>query len=941
MEKNRSGFKSINKFVDYLNTKKIFKGFRVTYQVVWNLMLIFTIIIVSGMLFVGGAGAGFFASLVKDEPIRSYEEMRKDIYNYEEVSEIYFADGQLIGELTSDLERREVALEDVSKHVINAIVATEDEYFFEHEGIVPKAILRATYQEFSNASLQSGGSTLTQQLIKNQILTNEVSFDRKAKEILLAMRLENFFEKEDILEAYLNVVPFGRNSNGRNIAGVQAAAQGIFGVDAKDLNIPQAAYIAGLPQSPFGYTPFIRKDGKPTVKNDISMGLNRMNTVLSRMKEKGYISEEDYQEALAYDIRSNLAEPSLETADKYPYLTTDVLNRTELIIRDHLLKNDGIVLSEIEDTEEREVLLREYNELAKRDLRRNGYKIHTTIDKDIYEAHQEIAKDDSLYPTLKNSEGKPIEVGAVLMSNQTGAIISFVGGRYFEDGDQLNRARGDGRPNGSTMKPLVAYAPAMELGLIQPGMIIPDTEHKYRHGGDTPTNWDNKYMGLLTVRESLQRSRNIPAIRSLDLVPKDFAQQKLNQMGINTTVVESSALGPHNVTVESNTAAYATFANGGTFVNPYLIERIETKDGKIIFEHKSTPVEVYSEQTAYLVTDMLRDVLVSAGTATRLPSMLEFKADIAGKTGTSNDTRDSLFVGYNPMFSLGVWIGFDNNETMKRVSGIGTYSQKVWAELANAAYRLNPDVIGANSKFQMPGGIVRQSYCGISGLRPSELCREAGLVTTDLFNAKYIPNKVDDSLERVNYVMIKGEAYLALPNTPPEFVEEGITIHNDLFDDENIWDNLPEKWNIIPNREAEENGKIPAAVQSIRLQGSVLTWGEHPENDIVGYRIYRAPSGSTSYSIIDIVRAADQLSYRVDPGDYAYYITAVDVGGRESKPSSIVKTGNWQAVIEPEEEEKEKEENNNEDQVDDEQPSDDQEGNNPDNPDEPTDSNEE
>lgn len=237
-----------------LFNEKTAKAFRITYDVVWNLILIFIIVLVLGVSLVLGVGAGYFASLVKDEYPRSYEEMKKDIYNYEEQSELYFAGNIHLGDLRSDIVREGIKIEDVSQHVINGIIAVEDENFFTHNGVVPKAVFRALFQELTNASTQTGGSTLTQQLVKNQILTNEVSFERKAKEILLALRLEKFFSKEEILEAYLNSTTFGRNSNGRNIAGIQAASKGIFGVDAKDLNIAQAAYIAGLPQSPYLYT---------------------------------------------------------------------------------------------------------------------------------------------------------------------------------------------------------------------------------------------------------------------------------------------------------------------------------------------------------------------------------------------------------------------------------------------------------------------------------------------------------------------------------------------------------------------------------------------------------------------------------------------------------------------------------------------------------------
>lgn len=180
----------------FFTNKKTVKGARITYSVIWNMVLLLIIVMVLGTGFAGGVGAGYFASLVKDEQIRPYENMKKDIYNYEETSDLYFDNDVYLGKLRTDLYREEVKLDDMSKYLVNAIVATEDEYFYEHDGVVPKAIMRALFQEVTNSSTSSGGSTLTQQLIKNQILTNEISFERKAKEILLALRLEKFFDKK-------------------------------------------------------------------------------------------------------------------------------------------------------------------------------------------------------------------------------------------------------------------------------------------------------------------------------------------------------------------------------------------------------------------------------------------------------------------------------------------------------------------------------------------------------------------------------------------------------------------------------------------------------------------------------------------------------------------------------------------------------------------------
>ncbi|MEW8970596.1 MAG: transglycosylase domain-containing protein [Mesobacillus sp.] len=358
----------LKSFGAFFTNKKTVKGARITYSVVWNMLFFLIIVFVLGGGFDAGAAAGYFASLVKDEQIRPYENMRKDIYNYEETSDLYFDNDVYLGKLRTDLYREEVKLDDMSKHLINAVVATEDEYFYEHDGVVPKAILRALFQEVTNSATSSGGSTLTQQLIKNQILTNEVSFERKAKEILLALRLEKFFDKKEILEAYLNVATFGRNANGSNIAGVQAAAKGIFGKDAKDLSLPQAAFIAGLPQSPFGYTPFSSDHGKLKDPAGLEPGLSRYKTVVTRMHGAGFISDQEFKEAINYDITKDFVKevPSDNTVEEYPFLTFEIEARSVEILAKILAERDGY---ELQDLKKDDKLMAEYEALADRDIR--------------------------------------------------------------------------------------------------------------------------------------------------------------------------------------------------------------------------------------------------------------------------------------------------------------------------------------------------------------------------------------------------------------------------------------------------------------------------------------------------------------------------------------------------------------------------------------------
>jgi penicillin-binding protein 1B len=882
--------------------EKAWRYFFITYEVVWNLFLIFFILILCLICFAVGLGAGYFASLVKDMPIPSYKEMKRDIYDYEETSHIYFANNVYLGNFRSDLEREEVKLQDVSPYVIKAITATEDEYFYEHHGVVPKAIIRALFQEATNSPLQTGGSTLTQQLVKNQILTNEVSFERKAKEILLALRLEKFFSKNEILEAYLNVVPFGRNASGRNIAGIQAAAQGVFGVDAKDLNLAQAAFLAGLPQSPFVYTPFT-SDGN--VKKDLSPALHRMKTVLNRMKQAGYISEKQYQEALQYDVAKHFAPPKPSPFEKYPWLTMEIEKRAKEVLAEVLAKKDGYTKEQLLQNAS---LHERYVAKAEKQLRQNGYNIYTTIDKTIYDRMQKVVADyryygDDKIQYVKDKEtGKmvvkrePVEVGAILIENSTGKIISFVGGRDYKR-EQLNHATQAYRSNGSTMKPLLVYAPAMEMGIVQPGSVIPDMP--LRVNGYTPKNADGKTHGLVSARRALQYSYNIPAIRTYMKIMNQHPVEYLHKMGI-TSVAKTEenhialAIGGTStgVTVEENVNAYVTFANYGTFVDAYLIEKIVSNDGQVIYEHQSDPVPVFSPQTSYLMIDMMRDV-IRGGTASSLRSYLKFQADWAGKTGTSENQQDSWFVATNPNVTFGVWMGYDTPAPLQSTYRGLSYSKRtqlLWAQLMNSAYDVNPQLIAPNNRFNMPGGIVRRAYCTVSGLTPSNACQKAGLVSYDLYNTKFTPKQGKEQyLIEGRFVEVNGKRYAALDTTPSEFVSSGVILNREVLKRWGMNRSSASEWNgMLFVNELKENGKIPAPPAIHLANGTTITWQPHSEHDVIGYRVYRTGQGGTPPQVAAVVKAGKTLSFaKLQPGA-TYYVTAVDISGKESAPSNTV-----------------------------------------------------
>lgn len=902
----------LNKKIETFSNQSWMRYVRITSGVVWNLALLAIIVGLALFIFVGSVGAGYFASLVKDEPLRSKDEMRTQIFNYEETSEIYFANDVYIGKIRTDLDRRETSLSSVSPHVINAVLATEDEYFREHNGIVPKAVLRGLLQDVTNSATQTGGSTLTQQLIKNQILTNEVSYERKAKEILLAYRLEQFMTKEEILEAYLNVIPYGRNASGRNIAGIETAADGIFGIEASQLTLPQAAYIAGIPQAPFKYTPFTNK-GELKSADSIQFGIDRMQTVLYRMHEVGFINEQEYKEALAYDITQDFRSPEERAEDRYPWLTVELESRAKKVIATILAEQDGVDPKRLDEESN---LYDKYIILADRAVRSNGYRIYSTIDKEMYDAMNETARNFKYYghtykKTVKDSEtgeekqvDVPVQVGGILIDNKTGKILSFVAGRDFKL-EALNHATQAYRSNGSTMKPLLAYGPALEYGKIGAGSPVVDVKFTRSYDNYSPTNYTpTQELGIIPARQAVATSQNLTALRLYDSILDQRPATFLEKMGFSRLtegdyVNLSTTIGglTYGATVEENSNAYTTFANGGKFIDAYMIDRIEDLDGNLVYQHKVEPVDVFSEGTAYMMTDMLRDVYTE-GTATHAKSMTKFSSDFAVKTGTTQEHKDVWLVGYNPNVTLGVWLGYDQPRTLFAYNN--TYHHpsvrvnRLWAGLMNTAYDVDPEYIGTKERFKQPDSVVSKSFCGISGLALSNSCQNAGFARTDLFNVNtFVPKQPDDSFVSSTSVRMNGRYYAAHPSTPTEFVEMSGYGLNKTFVDRMLGKLGGDAAKLIPSYGGRviasgasypDDGIPPKSVWAT-LTDQTLTWSASGSSDVVGYRVYKLSEAGTS--LFSTAKSYHGFSVTVEPGA-SYVVVAVDIAGNESGYSNEV-----------------------------------------------------
>lgn len=726
----------------------------------------------------GGTVLGYFASLVEDIPMPTEAEMSSQVNSYDIKSSMYYGDNSLISDLRSDLLRSPISLDQMSPLVLNGVIATEDENFYVHEGIVPKALIRAGLQEVTNASTVTGGSTLTQQLIKQQILSAEVTHSRKAVEILYATHLENKFDKDSILEAYMNISPFGRNNRGQNIAGIEEAAQGIFGVAAADLTLPQASFLAGLPKSPISYSPYTQFG---EVKEDLSAGLYRQREVLYSMYREGYITEEVYNDALNYDISADFLRREDGDIDNptRSYVYDLIEEQAKEIFVEMMIEEDGITREQIDNNTE---LYAQYEEKAEIEMRNGGYDIYSTIDPVIHNAVEEtIAQNiDRLGSTRtlqrvdtegvprRDDDGNiitddfPVQVGGAITDNATGKVLAFVGGRSY-DYKQYNNAFKARRGTGSAIKPLMVYGPALAENFITPASIIPDTELIVKDGNSTKsiTNFGRTSGEWRDARHWLAVSQNIPNTRIYEEMKKRGidVQKYIRAMGIGpesindnefaqaSTSLGQTSGGPTPVEV---TAAYSMIGNRGEFNEQYVIERIVNNAGEVIYQHELNPTRVWSEDTNFILYDMLRDVTRS-GTARSVPGLLNFNVDLASKTGTTNDFKDVWYAGTTPKIAVTSWMGYDDLRVGLATEYGYSPSQRnirLWSQIMNAVYRVRPEVIGIGERVTAPadGSVRRDTVLAETGMKVGSIDLGSGRTVSvtgtsksELFKSSNIP----------------------------------------------------------------------------------------------------------------------------------------------------------------------------------------------------------
>ena len=658
----------------------------------------------------------FIGFLSRDLP--SLEQLEN--YDPDLVTRIYSIDGKVLNELFVQ-KRVFVELFNIPNHMQNAVIASEDRRFYEHWGLSVRSVARAIGVNILSLSYRQGFSTLTQQLARNLYKTIgfEDSILRKIKEVITAVQIERTYTKDEILEMYLNTVHFGHGTYG-----VEAATKRFFGKESKDLSVDESALLVGLLPSPASYSP-VRHPEK---------GRKRRNTVLRLMKEQGYITHSEHAQYRAMTLESVTDEPTRGLA---PYFTEYIrrLLEKEDDALDINIYRDGLKIyttldSRLQKLAEKIVL----DAIIKNQEKLNNRIINNQEEFELL-GHLTIYEEDSVKMMMqgeaqlyKDLRAKLlVQTAFVAINPKTGGIMAMIGGRP-DYHDQYNRAVQAKRQPGSVFKPFV-YTTALENGytvsqqlLNQPVVLnVQNTDGSWVKW--KPQNYGGSTGGLTTLREGLRKSLNLISVRIVqqDYAPAEQVKRTAQRMGISTDIraVDAIALGTSEVIPLEMVAAYAAYANKGVYSKPIAITKIEDRYGNTIREYHTAQYEVLSEETAFLMTNLMQTVM-DRGTGGSARWKYNFTRPAAGKTGTTQGWSDAWFVGFTPQIAAGVWFGVDDYQVSL---GKGQDGSKAalpsWAQFMRDSHK-TLDLPRVN--FQKPSGIIVSEICSVSKMGSRKSC---------------------------------------------------------------------------------------------------------------------------------------------------------------------------------------------------------------------------
>ena len=666
-----------------------------------KLMLFIKICIVLFLLLcVIGAGvvAGMFFGLFGDDFEITKEELQIGTSN----SVVVDQNGAVIANLSGDEKRKIITLEDMSQYLPKAYVAIEDERFYKHSGVDFKRTAGAILNTVFTGSSSYGGSTITQQLVKNITKDDESSglagIFRKVKEWAKAFQVERMISKNQILELYLNILFVGGEGN---LHGVELGAEYYFNKSAKDLSLAECAYMAGINSSPMAYSPFdTSTDNTQKIKD-------KTKTVLEKMKELEYINEEEYNTAVAeVDAGLKFQKGAISSGSNYSYHTDAVLDQ---------------VINQV--MEERGVS----RQIAENYVYSSGLTIYSTVDANIQARLEEEYQKEKYIKSgrNKNKDGTLIndhtQSGMAVIDYKTGNVVGVAGGLGQKDAAGWNRATHMRRQQGSAMKPLADIAPALEEGIITPATVYDDVKTNFG-GNYEPKNDGNDYDGLVNIRQFIAVSHNIPALKIMKELSPEKSLEYLNKMGMTSLNKEQDNVLSLGIGGSSNgssplemAAAYGTIANDGVYITPTFYTKVVDSSGNTVLTPKQEQTRVLSEQTAYLVKSIVQEpVKASNGTATycRISGM-----DVAAKTGTTDDSYDRWLCGFTPYYAAATWFGYDTNEEVRGFSQ--NPAGQIWDAVMTDIHKNL-----AKATFTKPSGIVEQTVCRKTGCLATTGCTD-------------------------------------------------------------------------------------------------------------------------------------------------------------------------------------------------------------------------
>jgi penicillin-binding protein, 1A family len=619
-------------------------------------VILFTLLAILGVILYFYINYGKTILKMQSQAKEMVDKSTEDTFRSSQTSVIYDTDGNLIKELKAEKDVYYIKYNDIPVAAIDAMVVTEDRNFFEHDGVDYWANVRAAITLIKHkGEITQGASTITQQLARGIFLTQEVTYTRKIKEIFVAQELEKLYTKNQIIEFYLNSIYF---ANGHY--GIQAASQAYFGKGVSSLSLSQIAFLCAIPNNPNLYNPLTK----------IENTLKRRDRILKQMYDNGKIDETAYNKALNETIKL-----SKDKEGNRDYIQTYV---SFCAIR-ALMEQKGFEFKyQFESEEEKKAYDKSYSELYdsfQKDLYVNGYRIYTSIDLNKQKLLQQAVDETLSGFTEKNEDGVyKMQAASVCIDNDTGRVVAIVGGRGQDLGDfTLNRAYQSFRQPGSTIKPLIVYTPAFERNYT-PASIVWD-----KYSPDGPKNSDSHYLGKINLQTAVWKSKNVIAWKLFKEITPKVGLSYLLRMNFSKITEKdytlASALGglTQGVSPVEMASAYATLENKGYYREPTCIVKIMNADGKEIVGDKTDARDVYDSNATKIMTEVLTGVL-KYGTGKGLGLKYTISA---GKTGTTNSTKDGWFIGYTPYYTTSVWVGYDIPKMVDNLTG-SSYPGKIW-----------------------------------------------------------------------------------------------------------------------------------------------------------------------------------------------------------------------------------------------------------------------